>query len=94
MTSTIQLPCELGDTVYIVVFCDKKPSHYYSGVVSGIHIIDKKSSGLYSKRFDYLVVRFPITDSIKHINLKEIGKTVFLSEKEAEQALGEREDNG
>lgn len=90
MTSTIQLPCKLGDTVYIMVYYDNQPSHYYTGVVSGIHITDKKSNGAYSKRFNYLVVRFLSTDSLKHINFKEIGKTVFFSQEEAEIALKER----
>lgn len=88
----IELPCKVGDTAYIITFSDKKPYCYYTGIVSGIHITDKKSKGQYSKRFDYLVVRFPVTDSLKHINFKDIGKTVFLTKEEAEQALRESEN--
>ncbi len=88
----MKLPCKVGDTVYLMVKYNKDEfGNYCTGIVSGIHVTDKKSNGPYSKRFDYLVVRFPTTDSIKHINFKEIGKTVFLTREEAEKALEERE---
>jgi hypothetical protein len=90
----VELPCKVGDTAWIVVRPKNGDDHFYTGIVTGVHVTDRKTIyKLPCKRFNYIVIRFVQTDSLKHINFNEIGKTVFFTKEEAEQALKEREKN-
>ena len=81
----IRPPCKVGDTVYVV-----KP--YFSYIseyeVRGFHLGEFPTlSG--NKRNPYLVGYFKTSGMLKHIFIKDIGKTVFLTREEAERALKE-----
>lgn len=91
----LELPCKVGDTAWIIVRYKNGNGHFYTGIVTGVHVTDRKTIyKLPCKRFNYIVIRFLQTDSLKHINFNEIGKTVFFTKEQAEQALKERENNG
>ena len=88
----VELPCKFGDTAWILVRYKNGGGYFYTGIVTGVHVTDRKTIyKLPCKRINYIVIRFVQTDSLKHINFNEIGKTVFFTKKEAEQALKERE---
>ena len=88
----VELPCKVGNTAWIIVRCKNGNGHFYTGIVTGIHVTDRKTIyKLQCKRFNYIVIRFLQTDSLKHFNFNEIGKTVFFTKEQAEQALKERE---
>lgn len=84
----VELPCKIGDTAWIVVPYKNGGGHFYTGIVTGVHVTDRKTIyKLPYKRFNYIVIRFVQTDSLKHINFNEIGKTIFFTKEGAEQAL-------
>ena len=88
----VELPCKVGDTAWILVRYKNGGGYFYTGIVTGVHVTDRKTIyKLPSKRFNYIIIRFVQTDSLKHINFNEIGKTVFFTKEAAEQALKERE---
>lgn len=92
----VKLPCKVGDTIYQIVYCyDRKtypatiyPDHYVEKEVVGIHICDSRLrvNALSNKKYrDYLIVR--AGNAVMHIPFAKIGKSVFLTKEEAEQAL-------
>lgn len=88
----VELPCKVGDTAWIIVRCKNGKDYFYTGIVTGVHVTDRKTIyKLPSKRFNYIIIRFVQTDSLKRINFNEIGKTIFFTKEEAEKALKERE---
>ena len=88
----VELPCKVGDTAWILERYKNGDGYFYTGIVTGVHVTDRKTIyKLPYKRFNYIVIRFVQTDSLKHINFNEIGKTVFFTKEAAEQALKERE---
>lgn len=98
-SKSVDLPCKVGDTIYQIVYnYDRKtcpatiyPSHYVKKEVVGIHICDSRLrvNALSNKKYrDYLIVR--ICNAVEHIPFVKIGKSVFLTKEEAEQALAER----
>jgi len=74
-------PCKVGDTVYEAL---TKVNHIRSNKVVGFHL-GKFPNVLGHKRKEYLVCYSDY--SLTHINIEKFGKTVFLTKKEAEQAL-------
>lgn len=88
-TETIaELPCNVGDTVYVLVYLKGGfPSHYRAKTCTGIHISYGKTvrpvTGTEEK---YLVVNSDIGRA-EHIPFSEIGKNVFFSEEEAKIAI-------
>ena len=84
----IELPCEVGDTVYILHRYKDGNGFLQEVTVSGIHLRDTIGyRGI--PRQEYLVVRGACNLS-SHVKLKDIGKTIFFTKEEAEQALRER----
>ena len=84
----IELPCKVGDTVYTVVFRSK---FIHSAKVVGFHL-GKFPTLRGHARKEYLVC---YTDyCLRHIDIAQIGKTVFLAREEAEKALEERDRCG
>lgn len=91
----VELPCKVGDTAWIVGRYKNGDGNFYTGIVTGVHVTERKTIyKLPCKRFNYIVIRFVQTDSLKRINFNEIGKTVFFTKEAAEQALKERENDG
>jgi uncharacterized CHY-type Zn-finger protein len=95
----IELPCKVGDTIYRLVFCKDEtqhpmtysPSHYIKETVVGLHICDSRLrvNALSNSRYrDYLIVNN--NEILSHISVNKIGKTVFLTREQAEQALREK----
>ena len=84
----IELPCKVGDTVYILHRYKDGNGFLQEVTVSGIHLRDTIGyRGI--PRQEYLVVRGACNLS-SHVKLKDIGKTIFFTKEEAEQALRER----
>ena len=77
----IKLPCKVGDTVYAIGFNNNKPIIYES-VVLRILITEKEIV------FNVKVDEFEINSQLKQ---SMFGKTVFLTQAEAEQKLKEME---
>lgn len=76
----LKLPCKVGDTVYAIGF-NKKPVVYESVVLS-ILITEKEIV------FNVKVDEFEINSQLKQ---SMFGKTVFLTQEEAEAKLNESE---
>ena len=75
----VKLPCKVGDTLY-------EPTD--RGTISEYEV-----TAVYVELFS-IFVEWRISEDIVHgINSNEIGKTVFLTREEAEQALKEDEKN-
>ena len=77
----LMLPCKVGDTVYAIGFNNNKPIIYES-VVLRILITEKEIV------FNVKVDEFEINSQLKQ---SMFGKTVFLTQAEAEQKLKEME---
>jgi len=88
----VELPCKVGNTVYKCVFSKNGKGTIVEYKVVGFHLGDF-SNMRRQKRNEYLVIHHEVTDCISHLNLKELGKTVFLTREETEQALKERANN-
>ena len=80
------LPCNIGDTLYEVIFTKEGTgSHICERICSGIHIADKVTRWNVDKPTRYFVLKTEGGHSI-HIRMDELGKTLFLSREEAEAA--------
>lgn len=79
------LPCKIGSTVYRVIGDKKKQGHIAEAVVSGIHIGDIKGKRRKTD-YEYLVLKND-GDFVAHVELKKIGKTVFLTREAALEAI-------
>lgn len=73
----VVLPCKVGDQVYVTY-----GEGYKVCIVSAIHIIANGKAQIYAEHL--LTEKLVISDS-------ELGKTVFLTHEEAEEALKKRE---
>ena len=78
----IELPCKVGDTVYSV-----KGNFIKSDTVVGFHL-GRFPTLRGQARKEYLVC-YNI-NYLSHIDIAQIGKTVFFTQEEAEKALAER----
>ena len=89
----VELPCKLGDPVYIIVYLkNKMPSHITQRTITGIHITEKVFGLRGEKASHYLVTNTDIGHA-QHIPFQEIGKTVFFTKAEAKAALLKRKDD-
>ena len=79
----LKLPCKIGDTVYAIGCNNNKPIIYES-VVLNILIAEKEIV------FNVKVYEFEINSQLKQ---SKFGKTVFLTQAEAEQKLKEMESD-
>lgn len=83
----IPIPCNIGDTVYVVVFTtDGTGSHICERICSGIHISDKVTRWRHESPVCYLVLKTDDGYSIR-IRMDEIGKSLFFTREDAEAAL-------
>jgi hypothetical protein len=74
----IELPCKVGDTVYLIPTYNRKP---YCGVVEDkVQMIGITSRGIHIKA----------RNKHEFNKMYMLGKTAFLTKEEAEQALAER----
>lgn len=79
-------PCKVGQTAYQIILLKDKMGFVVERKVVGFHI------GAFPdirghKRSQYLIVHEDATNTLTHIDIKHIGKTVFWSREEAEKAL-------
>ncbi len=81
----IELPCKVGETVYH--YC-KSVNQIVPYVVEDIHI-DKEQTRYFATAFDIYYNEY--LDEIEFTE-DEIGKTVFLTQSEAEQKLKEMQN--
>lgn len=85
--NAIPIPCNIGDTVYSVVFTtDGTGSHICERICSGIHISDKVTRWRHESPVRYLVLKTDDGYSIR-IRMDEIGKSLFFTREDAEAAL-------
>ncbi len=85
--NAVMIPCNIGDTVYVAVFAtDGTGSHICKRICSGIHISEKVTRWKRETPVRYLVLK---TDDGRctRIRMDEIGKTLFFTRSEAEDAL-------
>ena len=80
----VVLPCKVGDRLYEVT--GRKTISVYK-----VKAIRVELFGLF---IEWDIVEGFVWQSLSGINADEIGKTVFLTREDAEQALKERENNG
>ena len=78
-------PLNIGDTVYIIDEAEDECQEDYVLAVK-IHQFIFNEDGL------FVELKLPL--GMRHCMYFEIGKTVFLTEEEAENALKERKENG
>ena len=74
-------PVKVGDKVYELEF-----GGYYERIVVGYHYTQEHPNW---KNNDYICVIGKYCNPVRHINTARIGKTVFLTQEEAEKALKE-----
>lgn len=74
----LRLPCKVGDKVYI-------PGHQFPSKIWGFSI---NGEGVFANYAEY---EYSPISALGRFAIKDIGKTVFLTREEAEQALKERE---
>ena len=86
------LPVKVGDTVYQILRRKDGYSFYRQTTVGAVHLSETTRNSRYKKDTPYIVLKVD-GRYCAHINIKEIGKTVFLTREEAEQALAERKEN-
>lgn len=87
LKNVIELPCNIGDTVYVAVFTtDGTGSHICERICSGIHISEKVTRWRHETPVRYLILKTDDGYSIR-IRMDELGKTLFLTREEAEAAL-------
>ena len=79
-------PCKVGDTVYEVISPKTREGYIISSVVCAVHIADGGSRGGSHKRDSYILVECPNTKYTFKYTFNKIGKTVFLTPEEAEEA--------
>ena len=79
-------PCKVGQKVYQMILLKDKTGFIVERKVVGFHWGDfPKIRG--KKRKQYFIVYHDATNSITHIDIDNLGKTVFLTKEEAEAAL-------
>lgn len=80
----VELPCKVGDALYEI--CERKRSGEWKKAIveRTVHGIEIGIGGYTAARCGTSII----------ISLSNLGKTVFLSREEAEQALKESENNG
>ena len=76
------LPCKVGDTIYELVNSSQTIVEH---IVCGLHYTKENRYGKLRDN-QYIVTTSRFCDKVRHVNVSNIGKTVFLSRKEAEQA--------
>lgn len=83
-------PCKVGDTIYkLILFKDGHGGCVPQKVV-GFHLGEfPHIRG--QERKQYIIVYHEVVNTISHIDIKQIGKTVFLTREEAERKLKECE---
>jgi hypothetical protein len=85
-------PCKVGDTIYKnILFKDGHGDTVPQSVV-GFHL-GKFPHIRGRERKQYIIVYHEVVNTISHIDIKQIGKTVFLTKEEAEQKLKELKEN-
>ncbi len=85
--NAVMIPCNIGDTVYVAVFAvDGTGSHICERICSGIHISEKVTRWKCETPVRYLILKTDDGRSIR-IRMDEIGKTLFFTRSEAEDAL-------
>ena len=86
-------PCKVGDTMNEVMNPPHIKPYFIVSRVCAVHIADGTRNSCNHKRESYFLAECPNTRYVKKYPLSKIGKTVFLTKEEAEQAL-RKEDEG
>lgn len=82
----IELPCAVGDKIYQVIKPKKSKGNIVEYDVVGFHLGNfPKLKGHLRKQ--YIIAYHEVTNNMCHIAIDKLGKTVFLTKSQAEQAL-------
>lgn len=83
--NVIILPCNIGDKIYYCRF-DKDGAGWITPmIVCGIHVTKFRTKEKDGEQ--YLVCELPWFSRSVHVPLKELGKTLFLTEEEAKRCI-------
>ena len=82
----VELPCKVGDTAYCII---TRAKYIQGHKVVGFHLGDFPTLRGH-KRKEYLVCYSNYT--LYHLDIEQIGKTIFFTKEEAEQKLKELEN--
>ena len=80
-------PCKVGDKVYQTIMLKDGTGFIVERNVVGFHLGDFPKIRGCCERPQYLIVYHETSHAISHIDIKQIGKTVFLTREEAEAKL-------
>lgn len=87
LKNIILMPCDIGDTIYEVIFTKEGTGSHIRGLIcSGIHIAEKVTRWHLEMPCRYIVVKTPEGHSLR-LRMDELGKTLFLTREDAEAAM-------
>ena len=84
-------PVSLGDKIYEIISPKDREPYFITATVCAVHIADGSRNSCQRKRESYIVAECPGTKYVHKYPISKFGKTVFLTQEEAKQALKESE---
>ena len=87
----IMPPVSLGDKIYEIISPKDREPYFITATVCAVHIADGSRNSCQRKRESYIVAECPGTKYVHKYPISKFGKTVFLTQEEAKQALKESE---
>lgn len=81
----VVLPCKFGDTVYRIIHTTTAGPHIAKAVVAALHLGETEKRR-FKRNHAYIVLKNDDCFTA-HVDVNQIGKTVFLTREEAEAAL-------
>ena len=86
-------PVSLGDKIYEIISPKDREPYFITATVCAVHIADGSRNSCQRKRESYIIAECPGTKYVHKYPISKFGKTVFLTQEEAKQALKESEEN-
>ena len=87
----IMPPVSLGDKIYEIISPKDREPYFITATVCAVHIADGSRNSCQRKRESYIIAECPGTKYVHKYPISKFGKTVFLTQEEAKQALKECE---
>lgn len=84
-------PVSLGDKIYEIISPKDREPYFITATVCAVHIADGSRNSCQRKRESYIIAECPGTKYVHKYPISKFGKTVFLTQEEAKQALKECE---
>ena len=86
-------PVSLGEKIYEIISLKDREPYFITATVCAVHIADGSRNSCQRKRESYIIAECPGTKYVHKYPISKFGKTVFLTQEEAKQALKESEEN-